>query len=91
MGRYSKNQYRLIPKRKSNLIEMHRAGTRVRSCCRKCGIMLDVNVHLLMAYHGEHFTLIDKIARCRVYDCDGETFFLASPSENTPFRPLLTE
>lgn len=92
MGDNSRNSIhvQLIPVWQSNLINMHRYKTRVRCSCRKCNVTLEVNVRLLMAYHGEHYSLIDKIARCRVVGCGGEVFFLASAGEASPYRPLLT-
>jgi hypothetical protein len=70
-------QPRIIPKRFATLKGMADENVRVRSWCRTCGLALRVNPHLLLAFYGPDFSLIDLEAPCRRVECDGMVFFLA--------------
>lgn len=56
---------------------MASAGIGVRAWCRKCGLVLQVEPAMLAAYFGSDFSLVNRTARCRSVECDGEVFFLA--------------
>lgn len=62
--------------------------TRVRAWCGTCETMFRVSVPLLHRAYGPDYSLYNVRRRCPIYNCPGTVFFLASPSEGTPFRPL---
>ncbi len=86
MGR---NVEPLISKWFATLGGMKENKTRVRASCRHCRTMFRVNVGLLHKAHGPHYSLYNVTGPCPIFDCPGTVFFLASPSEATPFRPLI--
>ncbi len=72
-GRYP----RIIPHDFQTVGAMAAANVPVRAWCRSCGLVLKVSPAMLAAYYGAEFSLVNRLARCRKVDCDGEVFFLA--------------
>ena len=58
---------------------------------RRCSDTFKVDVGLLISHFGRNYSLYDKRSSCRIYSCDDESFFLASPGGGTPLRPLVTK
>lgn len=68
---------RIIPSHFQTVGAMAAASVPVRAWCRSCGLVLEVSPAMLAAYHGADFSLVNRLARCRKVDCNGEVFFLA--------------
>lgn len=63
----------------------------VKAICRTCKTAFVVDLDLVAAMRGRGFSLINKLGRCKVYGCGGETIFLWKSGGGTPFRPLLED
>lgn len=76
------------PRWMSSIGYMRDSDVRVRALCRKCRVLLEVDLNVMCTMRGRSFSLINAKARCKIVGCGGEVFFMASPGEGTPFRPL---
>jgi hypothetical protein len=83
--------YELIPKWSATLGGLKDSDAIVRAHCRRCGNTFKVELGLLISHFGKGYSLYDRTSSCRIYKCDGECFFLASPGGGTPLRPLMTK
>ena len=81
---------RIWPKWSLTVSGMIEQGACVKASCRKCGTVFKVDLEAIAALRGGDYSLIDRTATCRIYNCDGECFFMASASESTPLRPMLS-
>jgi hypothetical protein len=90
MGR-STQIYELIPKWSATLGGIKDSDAIVRAHCRKCSNTFKVDVGLLISHFGRNYSLYDRTSSCRIYSCEGECLFLASPGGGTPLRPLVTK
>ena len=53
--------------------------------------MFKVDLDAIAAVKGRDTTLIGEHPRCKIIGCKGRVFFLYTPAEGTPFRPLPDE
>ncbi len=58
--------------------EMLRMKALVRIRCCKCGTLMRAELDDIVARHGPDYSLVDKLERCRMVECEGSTFYLAS-------------
>lgn len=63
-------------------------GIAVRVSCRKCHIMLRVDLDAIAAVKGRDYSLLGRTPPCKSVTCDGHCHFLYSDGAGTPFRPL---
>lgn len=80
---------RLVPLWMANVGSMRDCGTDVRARCRKCATWFRVELDTLCTLRGRAFSLVGVTSRCKVFGCDGQVIFYASPGPSTPLQPLL--
>jgi hypothetical protein len=74
----SGNIVALWPRWMENAGMMLRMKALVRSRCCQCGTLMRVEMEDVVARHGANYSLVDKLERCRMVECYGSTFYLAS-------------
>lgn len=63
----------------------------VRSRCRKCGTLMRVEMEDIVARNGPTYSLVDKPERCRMVECIGSTFYLATRTYGGRWTTLLRD
>ena len=53
--------------------------------------MFKIDLDAIIYAKGRSYSLIDQRGPCRRYDCEGRAFFMYSPGERVPWRPLATD
>lgn len=53
--------------------------------------MFKIDLDAIIHAKGRAYSLIDQRGPCRRYECDGRAFFMYSPGERVPWRPLATD
>jgi hypothetical protein len=71
--------------------EMLRMKALVRTRCCKCGTLLRAELEDIVARHGPDHSLIDRLERCRMVECEGSTFYLASRTYGREWVTLLRD
>ena len=71
--------------------EMLRMNALVRTRCSGCGTLMRVDLHDIVARHGPGYSLVDKLERCRMVECEGSTFYLASRTYGREWVTLLRD
>lgn len=66
-----------------------KALARIRCC--KCGALLQAELEDIVARHGPDHSLIDRLERCRMVECEGSTFYLASRTYRREWVTLLRD
>ena len=81
---------RIWPKEVATIGAMHRHQVIVKAICWRCKGVFKVDLPTLILAHGPRYSLIDRLGKCRRFDCDGTCNFLYRLRNSThPFRPLL--
>ena len=70
---------------------MRDLDARVAAFCPVCKLMFRVDLEAIIQLRGRSYSLIDQRGPCRKYQCEGKAFFMFSPGEGVPFRPLATD
>jgi len=81
----------LWPRWMENVGTMLRMKALVRSRCCQCGTLMRVEIEDVVARHGANYSLVDKLERCRMVECYGSTFYLASRTYGGQWTILLRE
>lgn len=81
----------LWPRWMENVGTMLRMKALVRSRCCQCGTLMRVEMEDVVARHGASYSLVDKLERCRMVECYGSTFYLASRTYGGQWTTLLRE
>lgn len=81
----------LWPRWMENAGEMLRMNVLVRSRCSQCGTLMRVDMADVVARHGPGYSLIDKLERCRMVECIGSTFYLATRTYGGQWTTLLRD
>lgn len=71
--------------------EMLRMNALVRLRCCKCGTLMRAELADIVARHGPGYSLIDKLERCRMVECIGSSFYLASRTYGGAWTTLLRD
>lgn len=69
--------------------EMLRMKAQVRTRCCQCGTLMRVELEDIVARHGPGYSLIDRLERCRMVECMGSNFYLASRTYGREWVTLL--
>lgn len=70
---------------------MRDMNARVVAFCPVCKLMFRVDLEAIIQLRSRSYSLIDQRGPCRQYQCKGKAFFMYSPGDGVPFRPLATE
>jgi hypothetical protein len=68
---------------------MLRMKALVRSRCCQCWTLMRVEMEDVVARNGADYSLVDKLQRCRMVECFGSTFYLASRTYGRKWTTLL--
>lgn len=71
--------------------EMLRMKAQVRTRCCGCGTLMRADLNDIVARHGPGYSLVDKLERCRMVECIGSTFYLASRTYGSQWTTLLRD
>jgi hypothetical protein len=71
--------------------DMLRMRAMVRTRCWKCGTLMRAELEDIVARHGSNYSLVDKLERCRIVECDGSTLYLASRTFGRKWITLLRD
>lgn len=52
---------------------------------------MKVDLEAIIQLRGSNYSLIDQKGPCRVWQCDGKAFFIWSPGQGVPLRPLQSQ
>ena len=81
----------LLPRWMDHVGSMLRVNALVRTRCAKCGTLLRVELEDLVARHGPHYSLVDRLDRCRMVGCVGSTFYLGSRTYGRAWLTMLRD
>ena len=81
----------LWPRWMNNAGDMLRMNALVRIRCCKCGTLMRAELEDIVARHGSDYSLVDKLERCRMVECEGSTFYLASRTYGREWVTLLRD
>lgn len=70
---------------------MIRSVARTRSRCRRCHVLLHVDLDALRQRLGGSATLIDRADACTVVGCGGAIYYLAAPATGAAYHVLVGE
>lgn len=68
---------------------IERTGRQIRLTCRKCDVIMEPDLRVLMWYLGRSASPIDLFPRCKVWGCGGQMFFQGQAGGM--WMPLVTE
>lgn len=85
------NVISLWPRWMESAGSMLHMNAQVRTRCTVCGALMRADLHDIVARHGPGYSLIDKLERCRMVECHGSTFYLASRTYGREWRTLLRD
>lgn len=71
--------------------EMLRLSALLRTRCSGCGTLMRADLNDIVARHGPEYSLIDRLERCRMVECIGSTFYLASRTYGSQWTTLLRD
>lgn len=81
----------LWPKYVQTVGLMRDMNARVAAFCPVCKLMFRVDLEAIIQLRSRSYSLINQRGPCRKYECEGKAFFMYSPGDGVPFRPLATE
>ncbi|WP_242187629.1 hypothetical protein [Sphingomonas sp. CARO-RG-8B-R24-01] len=81
----------LWPRWMNSAGDMLRMKALVRTRCCKCGTLMRAELEDIVARHGSDYSLVDKLERCRMVECEGSTFYLASRTYGRDWVTLLRD
>jgi hypothetical protein len=81
----------LWPRWMENAGDLLRMKALVRSRCCQCGTLMRVEMEDVVARHGPGYNLVDKLERCRMVECIGSTFYLATRTYGGQWTTLLRD
>lgn len=85
------NVVTLWPRWMENAGDLLRMKALVRSRCCQCGTLMRVEMEDVVARHGPGYNLVDKLERCRMVECIGSTFYLATRTYGGQWTTLLRD
>lgn len=85
------NVVALWPRWMENAGDLLRMKALVCSRCCKCGTLMRVEMEDVVARHGAGYSLVDKLERCRMVECIGSTFYLATRTYGGQWTTLLRD
>jgi len=81
----------LWPRWMENAGDLLQMKALVRSRCCQCGTLMRVEMEDVVARHGPGYNLVDKLERCRMVECIGSTFYLATRTYGGQWTTLLRD
>lgn len=82
---------RIWPVQVQSVGAMRDQAARVAAFCPVCRTKFRIDLDAIIYAKGRSYSLIDQRGPCRRYDCEGRAFFMYSPGERVPWRPLATD
>jgi len=81
----------LFPRWMENTGKMLQMNAQVRTRCCQCGTLMRAELKDIVARHGPDYSLIDKLERCRMVECIGSNFYLATRTYGGQWTTLLRD
>ncbi len=71
--------------------DMLRMKALVRIRCCKCWTLMRAELEDIVTRHGTAYSLVDKLERCRMVECEGSTFYLVSRTYGSEWVTLVRD